>query len=114
MKRLITLAASAALFTLPALALTTTVDFTEDEGTQTWVFEDDGTGAGGTATAPDGTTGTYTFDAAAATLCGSMPEGDICVTFDAVMDAPPAVGDSMTYTSTIGTTGTATITAIVE
>lgn len=107
MKKLITLAAAAAFFAVPAFATKTTMDFTSDAGTATWVFDSETN----MATAPDGSTGPYTYDPATGKLCGESPEGEVCVTFDNPTDTPE-VGYTSTYTVSSGETGTATITAV--
>ena len=108
MKKLMTLAAAAALFAVPAFAAKVTVDFTGDDGTATWIFDQESL----IATAPDGTEGAYTFDTEALKLCGTDPEGmEVCVAFDSVEETP-VVGFSTGYTLDDGSTGTATITAV--
>lgn len=110
MKKLIALAATATFITTPAFAAKLTIDFAAEEGTQTWVLDSETD----MATAPDGTEIPYTYDEEALELCGTTPDGaEMCVTFDEGAEVPE-VGFSTGYTSSDGTTGTATITAITE
>lgn len=112
MKKMIALAAAASFLAAPALAASMTIEFKSDSGEGgAWTFEATSE-AGGTYTAPDGSTGPYTWDAEAMKLCGTMESGEeMCATFDEVSEEP-AVGDTSTYTASDGTTGTATLTAI--
>ncbi|MGH1422837.1 MAG: hypothetical protein ACRBEQ_13565 [Hyphomonas sp.] len=104
--KLATLALGTALFALPALAKTTTVEYKSDAGTTTVVdYVDDGT-----ATA-NGMPLTYTLDEATKTLCADVSGYELCVTFE---ELGTAVGDTSKYTSTMGDGGVATITAIAE
>ncbi|MCA8902734.1 MAG: hypothetical protein KDA53_15955 [Hyphomonas sp.] len=101
--RLITVGILAASFgALPALAGSTTWEFTDADGTVSVVV----LGPDGTATMDGSDPIPYTLDAN--TLCGETPEGEICATFDAIGDE---VGFSTGYTNSEGVTGTATITA---
>lgn len=108
MRKFIALAAAGALFTAPALAATMTVEFSPEGGEPlTITMADDGTYTGS-----DGTTGTYTWDAATQTLCGTSDAGTLCATFEGEATAEPAVGDTRTYTADNGSSGTATVTSI--
>ena len=108
MRRLITLAAAAAFLAAPAFAAKVTVEFSNEDGAASWVFDQEA----GMATAPDGTEGAYTFDPESLKLCGTAPDGmEVCVTFDSVEETPE-VGFSTGYTLDDGSTGTATITAV--
>ena len=112
MKKIIALAAAAGFLAAPALAASMTIEFAPTEGdAQTWTFEASSE-TGGTYTAPDGSTGPYTWDAEALKLCGTTEAGEeMCAKFDEANEEP-AVGDASGYTASDGTTGTATITAI--
>lgn len=115
MRTYLTALAAVGLFAAPALAQSMTIEFAPDEGeAAVWMFESTSE-TGGVYTAPDGTTGPYTWDAEAATLCGTMEETgeEVCATFDEVGEEP-AVGDTTGYTASDGTSGTATITAMSE
>lgn len=104
--KLMTLALGTALLALPALAKTTTVEYNSDSGTVTSVdYSDDGTATS------NGTSMEYTMDADTKTLCADVSGFELCITFD---DIGTEVGATTKYTSTMGTAGTATITAITE
>lgn len=104
--KLATLALGAALFALPALAKTTTVEYKSDAGTTTVVdYVDDGTAT------TSGMSMTYTLDEATKTLCADISGYEICVTFEELGED---VGHSTKYTSTMGDGGVATITAVSE
>lgn len=104
--KLVTLALGTALFALPALAKTTTVEYKSDAGTTTVVdYVDDGTASTG------GMAMTYTMDEATKTLCADISGYEVCVTFDEI---GTAVGDTSKYTSTMGDGGVAEITNITE
>lgn len=112
MKKLITLAAATAAFTLPAMAGTISIELANDDGNTVVLTLDDATK---TATT-EGVEGSfaYTFDVDTATLCGDpMGEGEICATF-ADVSGTPAVGDTTTYTTSDGGSGTSTVIAITE
>jgi hypothetical protein len=96
MKKLFILAALGAFVAAPALAASTTVEFTGADGAaQVWKFKDDGTAEG-----PDGATATYTWDEATRKLCatiaGETPQS-LCLTF-APSEGTGAVGETSTYT----------------
>jgi len=107
MKKFMTAALFAGFIAAPAFAASITISFANDDGTtQEWSFDGEGT-----ATSGDLTTA-YTWDEDAATLCAEIPDqGEICATFDSVAEA---VGESSTYTLSVGGSGTATITAMEE
>jgi hypothetical protein len=108
MRKFLALAAAGALFTAPALAATLSVEFSPEGGEpMTITMSDDGT-----YSASDGSTGTYTWDAATQTLCGTSDAGTLCATFEGDATAEPAVGDTRTYTADNGSSGTATVTSI--
>lgn len=100
------LAAGAALSfaALPALAESTTVEFAGEDGTIAVVVFN----ADGTALMEDGTSIPYTKDKETKTICGTMPDGELCATFDELGED---VGFSTGFTNTAGQTGIATITA---
>lgn len=113
MKKTLAAICAAALFATPALAASMTIEFAQEGGeTQSWTFEPTSE-TGGTYTAPDGSTGDYTWDKGSNTLCGMTAEGELCATFEAANNEP-AVGDTSAYTSSDGSSGTATITALTE
>ncbi len=106
MKKSLFIAAIALAFAAPAFAASSTVEFVATDGTKTTiVFNDDGTSL------IDGTTKSkYTADEAAKKICGPMPDGtEVCATFEAWGST---VGHSTKYTTSAGTSGTATITAV--
>lgn len=106
-KTIICGAAALSLAVLPALAASTTVEFASADGTTSVVvFNEDGT-----AIMNGGEPVAYTMDDATKTLCGTTPDGDICVTFE---ETGTDVGFSTSYTDTTGATGTARITAVTE
>ena len=103
-----TLAAGA--MTSAAMAASVTIEFKRDSG-ETQVVTVDGAG---TATLPDGTSLPYSYDADALTMCFTVSaEQENCATF-AERVAEPKVGDSVRYTASDGSEGTATVTEIVE
>ncbi|MEM7661147.1 MAG: hypothetical protein AAF292_02770 [Pseudomonadota bacterium] len=108
MKRLIAVSAALAFAAAPAFATKTTIEFASDDGTTVTMTFDDETGM---ATDGDGNSIPYTYDEAAATICGQSPDGEICATFTDT-ETEPAVGVSSAYTTNTGVGGTATITAI--
>ncbi|MEM6627788.1 MAG: hypothetical protein AAF719_13920 [Pseudomonadota bacterium] len=102
------LIAASALMAAPAMAGVATIEFANDDGnTSTWTFNDETM----MATADGVDAGAYTWDEAAATLCGATPDGEVCATFD---DPKSEVGHSSTYTLSTGGGGTATIKALEE
>ena len=105
MRLILTAAAALAISALPALAESTTVEFSGDDGqTVVIVFNGDGTSSmnGGPASP-------YTLDKETRTVCGETPtDGEICATFDELGED---VGFSTGYTNTAGHSGTATIIA---
>jgi hypothetical protein len=106
MKKFVLAAIAALALAGTAAAASTTVEFTNADGTKTVIqFNGDGTSL------VDGKTpGTYTADEAAKKICGKMPDGaDVCATFESW---GKEVGHSTKYTATNGNAGTATITAI--
>ena len=105
--RLLIAIASLALLATPALAGSTTVQFTTTDGQSTVVVFD----TNGTASANGGAPSPYTVDQAAKTICGQVQGQEICVTF---AEMGSAVGFTTTYTNTVGNSGTATITAVSE
>jgi len=108
MRKTLALIAASALFAAPALAATMTIEFSPEGGEpMTITMADDGTYTGS-----DGSTGTYTWDAATQTLCGTSDAGTLCATFEGEATAEPAVGDTRTFTADNGSSGTATVTSI--
>lgn len=104
--RLVAITLGASLLALPAMAKTTTVEYKSDAGTTTIVdYVDDGTAT------TSGIPMTYTLDEAEKTLCADVSGYNICVTFD---ELGTEVGDSSKYSSSMGDTGVATITAVSE
>lgn len=105
-------AALAVLFAAPALAASTTVEFTNAAGEKhVWKFKDDGT-----AEAPDGATAAYTWDEASQKLCATFagePPKTLCATFDPT-EGKGVVGESTGYTLDDGSKGVATIIAREE
>ena len=110
MKKLISIAVASALMIAPALAGSQTIEFTRDDGNvQTWTFNTDGTASG-----PEGVTGTYTWDAEAKTLCAEIAADEpqkTCVTFEETQD-PAAVGFTTKYSTDSGAKGVAKIVAV--
>ncbi len=99
--------AALAVVTLPAMAATTTVEFASAEGAAlVAVFSDDGTVSfnGGEAVA-------YTMDEATSTICSSLDGAENCATFETWGEE---VGHATPYTTSLGSSGTATITAKSE
>jgi hypothetical protein len=106
MKKTLVLAALACA-ALPAFAATTTVEFAPAEGDPiVAVFSDDMTVSfnGGEAVA-------YTMDEAAKTICSTVNGTDNCATFDSW---GTDVGHVTAYTTSQGSSGTATVTAKTE
>ena len=113
MKKLVAIAAASAAFVMPALAGTTTISFASEDGT-TAVLTFDNLTMTATVEGVEGSEHTYTWDDETSTVCGNPTgEGEICATFEGVT-GPPAVGNSHAYTSTDGSSGTATVTAVTE
>lgn len=106
MKSILALAALA-LAAMPAMAATTTVEFTPAEGDKlVAVFADDGTVSfNGGAAVP------YTMDEAGKTICSSVNGADNCATFETW---GTDVGHVTPYTTSQGGGGTATVTAKTE
>lgn len=99
--------AALALAALPAMAATTTVEFAPAEGDKlVAVFADDGMVSfnGGAAVA-------YTMDEASKTICSSVDGTDNCATFETWGNE---VGHVTPYTTSLGSSGTATVTAKTE
>lgn len=109
MKKIILAAALTAAMSAPAFAASMTVSFAGDDGTtQVWTLGDDGK-----ATAPDGSVVDYTYDEATRTLCAQVPDaGEVCATFESAGEG--VVGETSRYTTSAGTAGTATVTAVSE
>ncbi|MEQ9504784.1 MAG: hypothetical protein RLO80_00835 [Hyphomonas sp.] len=106
MKKTLMLAALV-LGALPAFAATTTVEFTPAEGgALVAVFSDDGTVSfNGSEAVP------YTMDQEASTICSSVNGAENCATFETWGNE---VGHVTPYTTSQGSSGTATITAMTE
>lgn len=99
--------ATLAVFAMPAFAASTTVEFASVDGsTLVAVFSDDGTVSfnGGDAVA-------YTMDETESTICSSVNGTDNCATFETWGDT---VGHATPYTTSLGSSGVATITAKTE
>lgn len=106
MKKLITLAAIAAIIAAPASAMT--IEFKRDSGEAQTVTLD----GAGTATTADGAQLPYTYDADSLTMCFQVSaEAKQCATF-AEGNPEPSVGDSVRYTTNDGAEGTATVVAL--
>ena len=107
MKKTILTGLIAAGMAASAFAASTTVTFVAEDGTSTVVvLNEDGTSL------VNDVEGTYTFDEATKTLCGTSGDApELCVTFEELGDE---VGFETGFTSTSGNTGTATITAVTE
>jgi hypothetical protein len=106
MKTILALAALG-LAALPAMAATTTVEFAPAEGDKlVAVFSDDGTVSfnGGEPVA-------YTMDEAAKTICSSVNGTDNCATFETW---GTETGHVTPYTTSLGSSGVATVTATTE
>jgi hypothetical protein len=106
MKKTLMIAAFA-LGALPAFAATTTVEFSPAEGgALVAVFSDDGTVSfnGGEPVA-------YTMDQEKSTICSSVNGAENCATFETWGDT---VGHVTPYTTSQGSSGSATITAKTE
>ncbi len=107
MRKLI-LGVAVAFIAAPVMAATT-IEFKRDSGETVAV-----TLSEGTATMPDGSTATYTYDAETNKMCFQTDgQDDRCVTF-AESNPEPMVGDTVRYETGEGVTGTATVTAISE
>ena len=99
--------AACAFAVMPAIAGSTTVEFSASDGTTSVVvFNQDGT-----ASMDGGEAISYVLDAETKTVCGQTPEGDLCATFD---EMGTEVGFSTGYKNTAGASGTATITDVTE
>jgi opacity protein-like surface antigen len=112
MKKFALVAALAVLFAAPAMAASTSVEFTNEAGEkQVWKFKDDGTAEG-----PEGAAATYTWDEATRKLCatfaGETPQ-TLCATFEP-SEGEGAVGETTGYTLDDGRKGTAKIVAKEE
>lgn len=107
MKKIAVLAAIAAFSAAPAFAASVTIKFESAEGAITATFDQSTM----TYTADDGTSGPYTYDEAAHTICAT--EQDLCITFENP-DETPTVGSTSSYTANNGSSGTATVTAMAE
>ena len=106
MKKTLILAAFA-MAALPAFAATTTVEFAPAEGEKlVAVFSDDGT-----ATMNGGAPVAYTMDEAAKTICSTVEGTSNCATFDSW---GTEVGHTTPYTTSLGSSGVATVTAKTE
>ena len=79
MRKLFALAVAGAMLAAPAIAQTMTVEFAAEGADGVLVVTLSGDG---TYTASDGTAGTYTWDEATQTLCGTNTECEVCATFD--------------------------------
>lgn len=110
MKKWMIAAAASALFTMPAMAAKTTVEFERDSGQkQTVTLNGDGT-----ASTADGVALQYSYDPEAMKMCFELPDAtNSCVVY-AESVPEPKVGDSVRYTADDGAEGTATVVAIVE
>ncbi len=97
----------AGILSAPAFAAKITVEFTDTEGSVfVATFDDEAM----TVTS-DGNTTPYTVDPETRTICGADPEGELCVTFAAMPEAP-TVGFETGYETNRGTSGTAKVTAV--
>ena len=107
MKKLMLVAAAAALWSGSAFAATMTISFAPDDGeAQVWTFDAD------TSTATTGDLSVpYTWDADARSLCAQLESGELCAVFETVSETP-AINDSTRYTTSAGGAGTATITGM--
>jgi hypothetical protein len=106
MKKTLALAALAAI-ALPAFAASTTVEFVPAEGDKVVaVFSDDGT-----VTFNGSAPVAYTMDEAARKICSTVEGAENCATFDTWGNA---VGHSTPYTTSQGSSGVATVTAVTE
>lgn len=108
MKRFVLIASVAALIAAPALASSTSVEFTGEDGiTQVWKFKDDGTAEG-----PEGATATYTWDEEGKKLCATFAGDEpqtLCATFEVAEGSSGAVGETAPYTLDDGRKGTSKI-----
>ena len=99
--------ADLAMMATPALAASTTVEFSGSNGqTTVVVFNSDGTASANGAPATP-----YTIDQEAKKVCGETQGQQLCVTFG---EMGTTVGFSTSYSDTAGNSGTATITAVSE
>jgi len=112
MKKTILVASILALVAGPALAASTTVEFTgEDGAVQVWKFSDDGTASG-----PEDASATYTWDEEAKKLCATFAGDEpqtVCATFED-NGGDGSVGETAGYTLDDGRKGTAKIIAKEE
>ncbi len=104
---------ASAFLATAAHATVTTVEYTGSDGAAVTVAYDDATG---TATVvggeSDGATAPYTFDEANNSICSNDAEGkEVCVTFDGTGEEPK-VGDTASFTTNDGRSGTATVVGI--
>ncbi len=103
--------ATALLISSSPFAQVITVEFKPAEGDAiTFAFDDATNTSTNVAT---GETGAYTFNAETNTICGTGADGaEVCATFEGPANAEPKAGDSGSYTTNAGTSGTATIVSI--
>jgi len=108
MNRLFVVASIAALIAGPALASSTSVEFTGEDGvSQVWKFKDDGSAEG-----PEGATATYTWDEEAKKLCATFAGDEpntVCATFEVAEGSGGAVGETAPYTLDDGRKGVSKI-----
>ncbi len=112
MKKTIALASILAFVAAPAIAASTSVEFTgEDGASQVWKFNDDGTAEG-----PEGASATYTWDEEGKKLCATIAGDEpqtVCATFED-NGGEGAVGETAGYTLDDGRKGVAKIVAKEE
>ena len=112
MKKFVAAAVAAIIAAGPALAASTSVEFTGEDGVvQVWKFRDDGVAEG-----PEGATAAYTWDEEGKKLCATFA-GDEPQTLCAVFEdngGTGAVGETAGYTLDDGRKGTAKIVAKEE
>lgn len=111
MKKTISVVLAALALAAPAFAASMTISFAADEGGDPLVITFDGEGTASVEGSED--TFAYTWNEETRELCGDATgEGEVCATMAESGD--PEVGQSTAYTTSAGTSGTATITAMSE
>lgn len=107
MKKMLISAGAIALLAMPALAKSTTVEFTSEDGVAVeYTFRDDGK-----MVLPDGSETDYTMDEATKTICATLQDSEVCATF---AELGEDIGFETAYTLKQGGGGMAAITAVED
>ena len=103
---------ASAFLATAAHAAVTTVEYSGPDGNVTVAYDDATSTATVVGGENDGAAAPYTFDQASNTICSSDAEGkEVCVTFDGNGEEPKA-GDTASFTTNDGRSGTATIVSV--